>query len=226
MTEDPLPWIAVLLYGPAFLVLGGVPLLAGTGAASALIYFGRERTRRRATTSRPQKAALAAPARRSLIGMFLRRLRERFVTHLIGDYVPVLNLVRRPTPWPSLDELRAYPKGSLGRSVVAYLDARGLPFKVRYENHDAIHAILGYETNIQGEMELQAFLWANGSSSNAGRVLFVLGGLLLPEQWHAMGAAFARGREATPLAEERLPFRLGESLGEVRGRLEPAHATA
>jgi ubiquinone biosynthesis protein Coq4 len=156
--------------------------------------------------------------------MLLRRLRERFVTHLIGDYVPVLNLVRRPTPWPTLEELRRYPEDSLGRNVAAYLDARGLPFKVRYENHDAIHAILGYETNIRGEMEVQAFLWANGSSSNAGRVLFVIGGLLLPEQWNAMREAFRRGREATPIAEETLPFRLTEPLGAVRIALEPAHA--
>lgn len=153
--------------------------------------------------------------------MLFRRLRERFVTHLIGDYVPVLNLVRRPARWPSLDALRSYPEESLGRSVAAYLDARGLPFKVRYENHDAIHAILDYETNIQGEMEVQAFLWANGSSSYAGRVLFVVGGLLLPEQWRAMADAFRRGRSARPMAEGTLPFRLGETMRAVREALEP-----
>jgi hypothetical protein len=153
--------------------------------------------------------------------MFLRHLRERFVTHLIGDYVSVLNLVRSPEPWPRLEELRSYSAGTLGREVAVYLDARGLPFKVRYENHDAIHAILDYETNIRGEMELQAFMWANGSSSPAGRVLFVVGGLLLPEQWSAMRAAFARGRAATPIEEGRLPFRLRETLSGVRARLEP-----
>jgi ubiquinone biosynthesis protein Coq4 len=154
--------------------------------------------------------------------MLFMRLRERFVTHLIGDYVPVLNLVRRPARWPTLAELRAYPPGSLGHEVAAYLDARGLPFKVRYENHDAIHAILDYETNIRGEMELQAFMWANDSSSPAGRVLFVVGGLLLPEQWDAMRRAYRRGRMAAPLREHRLPFRLGEPLERVRGCLEAA----
>jgi ubiquinone biosynthesis protein Coq4 len=154
--------------------------------------------------------------------MLFVRLRERFVTHLIGDYVPVLNLVRRPARWPTLVELRAYPPGSLGREVAAYLDARGLPFKVRYENHDAIHALLDYETNIRGEMELQAFMWANGSSSPAGRVLFALGGLLLPEQWEAMRRAYLRGRAAAPIEEGQLPFRLGEPLERVRERLEAA----
>ena len=151
--------------------------------------------------------------------MVFRKLRERFVTHLIGDYVPVLNLVRDPARWPTLEELRGYPEGSLGREVAAYLDARGLPFKVRYENHDAIHAILDYETNIRGEMELQAFMWANRASSPAGRILFVVGALLLPEQWSAMWLAFGRGAHATPIEEARLPGRLFEPLAAVRDRL-------
>jgi len=150
--------------------------------------------------------------------MFFRALRERFVTHIIGDYVPVLNLVRKPKPWPTLGTLRDYPEGSLGREVATYLDARGLPFKVRYENHDAIHCITGYETNIRGEMELQAFMWANDSSSPAGRVLFVVGGLLLPEQWRAMRDAFRRGRQAEPMEEWRLPDRLFEPLAKLRSR--------
>lgn len=151
--------------------------------------------------------------------MLLRRLRERFVTHLIGDYVPVLNLVRRPAPWPTLEALRRYPRGTLGREIAAYLDARALPFKVRYENHDAIHAVLDYETNIRGEMELQAFMWANASSSPAGRVLFVVGGLLLPEQWRAMRSAHRRGRAAHAIEEARLPFRLSEPLATLRASL-------
>jgi hypothetical protein len=158
--------------------------------------------------------------------MFLVRLRERFVAHIIGDYVPVLNLVRRPSPWPSLEALRAYPEGSLGREVAAYLDARGLPFKVRYENHDAIHAILDFETNIRGEMEVQAFLWANRASSPAGRILFVVGGLLLPEQWQAMRGAYHRGKAAQPIEEARLPRRLHERLATVRAALEPTLVAA
>ncbi len=151
--------------------------------------------------------------------MFFRALRERFVTHLIGDYVPVLNLVRRPKPWPTLAALRDFPSGTLGREVAVYLDERDLPFKVRYENHDAIHCITGYETNIRGEMELQAFMWSNASSSPAGRILFVVGGLLLPEQWPAMREAYARGKNAAPMEEWRLPDRLFEPLDRIRSRL-------
>lgn len=146
-------------------------------------------------------------------------LRDRFVRHLISDYVPVLNLVRRPKPWPTLEALLEYPAGSLGREVAEFLRARGLPFKVRYENHDAIHTILDYDTTTQGEMEVQAFLWANRSSSPAGRILFVVGGALLPEHWTAMRRAYRRGRAARPIEEATLPDRLREPLGQVRERL-------
>ncbi len=144
------------------------------------------------------------------------RLRDRFVRHLISDYVPILNLVRNPEPWPTLSALVDYPEGSVGREVAQFLRSRGLPFKVRYENHDAIHTILDYDTTTEGEMEVQAFLWANGSSSVAGRVLFVVGGALLPEHWTAMRHAYERGKEARPIEEARLPNRLTEAIDQLR----------
>lgn len=153
--------------------------------------------------------------------MLFAALRDRFVSHIIGDYVPVLNLFRDPLRWPTLEELRTFDDGSLGREVARYLDARGLPFKVRYENHDAIHAILDYDTTTRGEMEVQAFLWANKSSSPAGRILFVVGGALLPEHWDAMRVAYARGKKAAPIEEAKLPLRLDEPLVSVRSTLEP-----
>jgi ubiquinone biosynthesis protein Coq4 len=151
--------------------------------------------------------------------MFLANLRDRFVKHLIGDYVPVLNLWRNPEPWPPLETLRDFPPGSLGREVAEYLSERGLPFKVRYENHDAIHAILGYDTTTRGELELQAFLRANRNASSAGHILFVLGGALLPEHWKAMRRAYRRGLRARSIEEPRLPHRLLEPLAEVRAGL-------
>ncbi len=156
--------------------------------------------------------------------MLLHGLRDRFVKHLIGDYVPLLNLFRDPAPWPTLADLDEYPAGSLGNEVATFLRARELPFKVRYENHDAIHAILDYDTTTEGEMEVQAFLWANGSSSRAGRILFVVGGALLPEHWRAMRDAYRRGKLAAPIEEAALPTRLLEPLADVRAKLEPLAA--
>jgi hypothetical protein len=148
------------------------------------------------------------------------------VTWAIRESVPPLNRLRRPQSWPSLAALRSYPPGSLGRETAAFLDERRLAFLPRYENHDAIHLILQYETSARGELELQAFMWGNGASSCAGRGLFLWGALMLPEHVPAMRDAFARGRRARPIQDKRLPLRLRDPLAALRREIEPNRAVA
>jgi hypothetical protein len=142
----------------------------------------------------------------------LLALRTRVVSWAIRASVPVLNLVRRPVAWPELGELRTYPDGTLGRETERYLDALGLPFLPHYENHDALHVVLGYDTTARGELELQAFMWGNGASSFAGRVLFVWGAVMLPEYVLPMRAALARGRRSARVREERFPSELRDPI--------------
>jgi ubiquinone biosynthesis protein COQ4 len=153
--------------------------------------------------------------------MIGQTLRTHLVSWAIRTSVPVLNVVRRPAPWPTLEELDLFPAGSLGREVADYMRSRGLPFLAHYENHDAIHLLLGYDTDARGEMELQAWMWGNDSSSFAGGVLFFWGAAMLPEHWQAMREAYKRGRRAHAMREARLPFRLEQSLERVRQRIEP-----
>jgi ubiquinone biosynthesis protein Coq4 len=150
--------------------------------------------------------------------MALESFRVRIVSWAIRDSIPVLNLVRRPKPWPSLEELRAYPEESLGRAIAELLDARGLPFLPKYETHDAIHVLLGYDTTARGELELQAFMWGNASSSIAGRVLFLWGGLMLPEHWRPMRAALLRGRRALLAGQRLRTFDGGDHVELLRRR--------
>jgi ubiquinone biosynthesis protein COQ4 len=97
----------------------------------------------------------------------------------------------RPLPPLQLDlqQLRGMPEGSLGRAFAAFLDARGLDpaglyhspldevsevteFKRHLErSHDLWHVVLGFETDVAGELGLQAFYIAQLQS--------VLGHLLL-----------------------------------------------
>ncbi len=156
--------------------------------------------------------------------MFFSNARNKIVGWVIIESVHVLNVFRNPEPWPTLDDLFEYPDESFGRTVAEFLRARSLPFKTRYENHDAIHAILDYDVDSRGEMELQAFMWGNRSSSFAGHILFVWGGLMLPEYWPAMRRAHARGRAARPIEEAKLPHRLRETITNIRDGLEPCAA--
>lgn len=146
----------------------------------------------------------------------MRAFREQVVRWAIRDSVPVLNLARGRDPvWPPLSTLAEYEPGSLGRLVADFLATRGLGFLPKYEAHDAIHALLGYDTDVRGELELQAFMWGNGSSSVAGRVLFLWGAAMLPEHIGPMGRALARGRRAPKLDVEHLAPRLRETAAEV-----------
>jgi ubiquinone biosynthesis protein COQ4 len=89
---------------------------------------------------------------------------------------PVLARRARP-PRVDLAALRALPEGSLGRAFAAFLDARGFDpaglyhsgdvdpnasdftlFKAHMERtHDIWHTVTGFDTDIAGELGLQAF---------------------------------------------------------------------
>src|SRR5215470_3150407 len=112
----------------------------------------------------------------------VRHVRMTALEWMIVRAVPILNRFRLRTEWQhSLDEVRHFPAGSWGAYLANFLDARQFTdFLTNYEAHDAFHTLLDYDTNVVGEMRLQAFMVGNRSASFAGRVLFVLGSLLLP----------------------------------------------
>lgn len=102
-------------------------------------------------------------------------------------------------PWPPLQadlaSLRAMPEGSLGRAFAAFLDQRGLDptgvyhsdlerdgtevqrYKLHMERtHDLWHTVLGYDTDVAGELAVQAVYVAQ-LGSGLGAVI-LSGGLL------------------------------------------------
>jgi ubiquinone biosynthesis protein Coq4 len=130
----------------------------------------------------------------------MSKVRSRLVARLIGASVPLLNMFRRPKPFPfTLDELRELPPDTLGAETAAFLDQRRFGFLPMYETHDLIHSLLGYATTTTGELRLQAFMVGNRSASIAGRVLFLIGAVLLPELWGQLARDFHRGRTAQRL---------------------------
>jgi ubiquinone biosynthesis protein Coq4 len=107
--------------------------------------------------------------------------------------------------------LRQFPPGTLGAELAAFLDTRHLNFLPQYETHDAIHLLLNYDTTVTGELRLQAFMLGNGSASFAGRVLLILGFILLPELWAQLKKDFSRGRKSARIAVWDIRHLLGVS---------------
>lgn len=137
------------------------------------------------------------------------------------------------------ERLRALPASTLGGAYVRYLDAKnldpdlfqappGLPEVPAYiamrmrQVHDLWHVLTGYDTDVPGEILLQAFTWAQTDAPSA--MLVTLGGLA------RFGAterglfvrvidAYRRGRRAEFLAPLWLEEMWERPLDEVRAEL-------
>lgn len=151
----------------------------------------------------------------------LYMFRRRCLSWMIRQSVPGLNFFRRLPGWPyPLESLRHFPAGSWGYELAHFLQSRGLSFLPKYESHDAFHVLLGYETNVPGELRLQAFMFGNRSASVAGRVLLLLGCGLMPELWPQLGQEVVRGQHSPRLAEWDTPSLLRQPLAELFATLE------
>ncbi|MFO0684246.1 MAG: Coq4 family protein [Sandaracinus sp.] len=137
------------------------------------------------------------------------------------------------------ERLRALPASTLGGAYVRYLDTKnldpdlfqappGLPEVPAYiamrmrQVHDLWHVLTGYDTDVPGEILLQAFTWAQTDAPSA--MLVTLGGLV------RFGAterglfvrvidAYRRGRRAEFLAPLWLEEMWERPLDDVRAEL-------
>jgi hypothetical protein len=153
-------------------------------------------------------------------GLLLRHSRITVLRWMIIEAVPVLNTFRRRSGWHySVDSLRQFPPGSWEANLAQFLDQRGYEdFLSNYEAHDAFHTLLDYETDVVGELRLQAFMVGNGSVSFAGRVLFGLGCVLLPELWSQLRVDYTRGRKSPHIRTWNVGSMLGENLADLKLR--------
>jgi ubiquinone biosynthesis protein COQ4 len=142
-----------------------------------------------------------------------------------------------------LDALATLPEGTLGRTYVEFLRARGLtpevftpPRQVRDERvrylaqrirqtHDLWHVMTGYDTNVFGEVELQAFTFAQLRLPFS--FLVVLFGMFKehpfsPAALRRVWAAYRRGRRAQPLAWRMWERQFATPLVQLRAALDLA----
>ena len=148
---------------------------------------------------------------------------------------------REPTFAVDLADLRARPEGSLGRAFAAFLDQRGLDptglyhsgpgrdsdvhrFKLHMERtHDLWHTVLGFDTDVAGELGLQAFTTAQLGSSLG--YMLVSGGLLnamlfrpddAERRMEAVTRGWRLGQTTRPLFGADWATMLGWPLAQVR----------
>lgn len=148
---------------------------------------------------------------------------------------------RDPPLQVTLEDLRSRPEGSLGRAFAAFLDQRGLDptglyhsglgkdsdvhrFKLHMERtHDLWHTVLGFDTDVAGELGLQSFTMAQ-LGSMLGYVI-VSGGLLnamlfapddAERRMEAITRGWRLGQSTRPLFGADWAAMLGWPLAQVR----------
>jgi ubiquinone biosynthesis protein COQ4 len=152
-------------------------------------------------------------------------------------------LAERPRLAIDLHELRALPRGTLGRAVADFLDRNRLDPRALstldgsdeaawarahlYETHDVWHVATGFSTDIAGELGLEAFYAAQLPVRLPHYLL--AGGLLqsliwAPDDFRARLAAIARGWDAGTRARPLFGVRWDRSwslpLTQVRAELQ------
>ncbi len=152
-------------------------------------------------------------------------LLQRMVHHVKGldDGYPGEALQTRPRLGKvDLDELAAYPAGTLGHAFAAHMKANGLDpsalpiepagdetsfvYAHLYETHDIWHTVTGFHTDVAGELGLQAFYLAQLPTRLAG--ILLSGGLVnmmmgnfedRDRRMTAIARGWTMGKHARPL---------------------------
>jgi ubiquinone biosynthesis protein Coq4 len=169
---------------------------------------------------------------------------QRMVDHVkkIDEVYPAEALATRPRVGQiDLDELLAYPEGTVGHEFAAHMRANGLDpsalptaqatdeksflYAHLYETHDIWHTITGFHTDVAGELGLQAFYLAQLPTRLAG--ILLSGGLINMMMYNfddrdrrmtAIAKGWTMGKNARPLFGIDWRLLWGETLADVRAR--------
>jgi ubiquinone biosynthesis protein COQ4 len=138
-----------------------------------------------------------------------------------------------------LTALGALPEGSLGRAYSEFMRARGLTpevfvapkqiqdERIRYvaqrlrQTHDLWHVVTGYDTNLLGEIELQAFMFAQLGMPFSLLVgsLGILRSRRPIRAARRVVAAYRRGRQTSALCTHAWEREFSQPLQQVRAQI-------
>jgi len=192
------------------------------------------------------------PARLDVVFRMMDGVRESDADGAISGFLsrPEVRAVTgdtRPPLYLRLEELRALPEGSLGRAYAEFIDAHGFDLEALYRfkdrrreatlepeerltihmerSHDLWHVVTGFETDIAGELGLQAFYVAQLGTPIAAAVISALllnavvrAPLDVPERMEAISTGWRHGQACESLFGADWAALVHEPLEDVRAR--------
>lgn len=150
-------------------------------------------------------------------------LRGWILTQLFYFSLPVYRVLfkRKRKSWDwTVDKMAALPIGSFGYGIAHFVKSNGYEILPKFENHDASHVLLGYQTDIIGEVSMQFCLYGNGKRSPYLMGVIILGWLFFPECWHIFRAAKLRGQEMKTFHRWKFEHLLQEPLRLLKKMIE------
>ena len=109
-------------------------------------------------------------------------------------YAALFKRHKRAWSW-TIETMEVLPMGSFGYAIAHFINSNGFKMMPKFENHDACHTLLGYQTDIIGEVSMQYCLLGNGKRSLYLFGVIVLGWLAFPECWTIFREAYQRGKK-------------------------------
>jgi hypothetical protein len=145
--------------------------------------------------------------------------REAILSKIVAIQMSIYKVVvPRNKAWKlTKDNLRLFPKGSLGKDVSEFIDTHDFDMLPYLETHDIYHVLLGYQPHIVDEARLYFFLMGNGKHSIevVGTVLVSL--FLLPDYWGDLFRHYQRGKASRSIAKWDFRYLLHEDTQILRG---------
>lgn len=116
------------------------------------------------------------------------------LTHSIA--VPLLMSTRKNELFQySMNDLKNFPKGTIGKDLQEYLKTKGFTLMKNYERHDCKHIIFEYEMDQIGEAKMQFYFLGNGYFSLPVISTILAYSILMPEEWSTFYQEFKKGRK-------------------------------
>jgi ubiquinone biosynthesis protein Coq4 len=149
------------------------------------------------------------------------KIRNKFIEFMAHKvYFPLIKLVYQPEYSAIGNEVLAHcPQNSLGFYALQFLRDRQIDFFKGYEVHDLKHVLLGFDTDVRGEIMMQYFELGNGNRSLVVWIVIIFGTLLVPEYIKIYFQAYKKGRQSKSLNSVFLEHELNTSLALLRQRL-------
>ncbi|MEI6409547.1 MAG: hypothetical protein WCR52_09205 [Bacteroidota bacterium] len=116
----------------------------------------------------------------------------------------------------TMETLRAFPAGTVGRDIFVFLSQNGLELMPGLEDHDVFHVLFEFEPTVYGEIMLQAVVYGNGRRTLYTKLAVLFGWLIFPEFHADFYKNYRKGKQYKAFHRWNYQYLLLEKTADLR----------